>query len=186
MPQPHNRLRVRVADGPSAPSHRRRLLLLLPVLAVGLSGCDLVGSGGADGPSGEAARTSEGRTVDKAAQTDAEPVRTRTRHLPEDAAYLWWSGTLGSDAPGSAGYWVDAIVTLSPAQAQELRALCTPDGAPVPGTPEAVPELLAELTDEDFSECPGIADHVRAEGWSPRAWISAASPVVVLTLQGEG
>lgn len=186
MPQPRDRLRVRVADGPSAPLHPRRLLLLLPALAVGLTGCDLVGSGDSDRPSGEADRTSGGRTVDKAAQTDAEPVRTRTRHLPEDASYLWWSGTLGSDAPGPSGYWVDAIVTLPASRAQELRALCTQDDAAEPGTPEAVPELLAELTIEDFSECPGIADRVRAEGWSPRAWISAAAPVLVLTLQGEG
>jgi hypothetical protein len=121
--------------------------------------------------------------VEKSAQTDPDPVLDRTTGLPENAEYLWYSGTLGGDAPGPSTYWVDSRITLEHDEAAALREQCQ-DGAE--STPDVVADLGDQLDAEDFRECPQVAQGVRAHGWTTRAWISDASPVLVLALVGQG
>jgi len=123
------------------------------------------------------------KTIDRSAQTDPAPVRKRTHGLPEDAEVLWFSGTLGSGAPGPSTYWVDARVTTTEQALAELRALC-PDGTE--GAPDVVAELAQELDGEDYVDCPASAAEIAADGWETRVWLARSSPVMVITLVGQG
>lgn len=128
-----------------------------------------------------AACSSRECTLALEAQTDPAPVLARTTGLPEDAEYLWWSGTLGSGrAPGPSTSFVDASVTADEATAERWRAAC--------GQPQSsgmglgvVPEL-AETLPEDLVPCPGLAEELAVEGWEPRVWVSPTEPVLVLHL----
>jgi len=65
-------------------------------------------------------------------RTDLEPLTKRFSALGDPVAATWISGTMGSsDVPGPSTYWIDAVVEVTPAQADELRR----DYAPKPPTP---------------------------------------------------
>lgn len=123
------------------------------------------------------------KTIDKSAQTDPAPVRKRTQGLPEDVEVLWFSGTLGSGAPGPSTYWVDARVATTQQAIDELRALC-PDGTA--GAPDVVDELVQELDGEDYIDCPAAAAEIAVDGWETRVWLARTSPVMVISLVGQG
>lgn len=144
------------------------------IAALALTSCSLLD------PKEDAVPT---KTIDKSAQTDPAPVRKRTHGLPADAEVLWFSGTLGSGAPGPSTYWVDARVTTTQQAVDELRALC-PDGTA--GAPDVVDELARELGEEDYVECPAAAAEIAVDGWETRVWLARTSPVMVITLVGQG
>ncbi|MGO1257998.1 MAG: hypothetical protein ACTMII_03515 [Brachybacterium sp.] len=123
------------------------------------------------------------KNIDKSAQTDPAPVQKRTRDLPEDAEFLWYSGTLGSGAPGPSTYWVDARLSTTDQVMNNFRALC-PDGSV--SVPDVVDELAQELGEEDYVECPAAAGEIAVDGWRTRVWLAQASPVMVVTLVGLG
>lgn len=58
---------------------------------------------------------------------DVEPVRRYLEGLPEDVDVAWQGGSLGStssarEAPGPTDYWLDAVITLRPQDADQLRS----------------------------------------------------------------
>lgn len=129
-----------------------------------------------------AACSSPEYTLALEAQADPAPVLFRTTGLPEDAEYLWWSGTLGSDrTPGPSTSFVDASVTADEAAAEDWRATCGEPGAS--GTEVDVVPELAETLPEDLVPCPGLAEELAIEGWEPKAWVSPTEPVLVLHLR---
>lgn len=123
------------------------------------------------------------KRIEKSAQTDPAPVLERTQGLPEDADFLWYSGTLGSGAPGPSTYWVDARLSTTEEAMDDLRAQC-PDGTV--SEPDVVDELSRELVDEGYAECPAVAGEIALKGWDTHVWISQNSPVMVITLVGQG
>lgn len=124
------------------------------------------------------------KNIEKSEQTDPAPVLARTRGIPEGATMLWFSGTMGSGAPGPSTYWIDVRIEVDDAQVRQWRSLC--EGAGEPTAPEIVPELADVLEGEELTECPALAAELGDGQWEQRAWISADHPVVVLSLLGEG
>lgn len=154
----------------------RRPLLLAPVLL--LSSCSLLP--GKD-------RKGTGKTtkdIDKAAQTDPEPVLSRTAGIPAASEFLWWSGTMGGGAPGPSTYWVDAFVNVDEQQTAQWRELCDPEADAA--APEVVEDLTAELPVDDYTECPELASQLSDGAWECRVWLSRTHPSIVLALVGEG
>lgn len=149
----------------------RRVLLALSAIGVATA------CGGERGT-----RASADKTIDKAEQTDPAPILRRTSGLPDDAAYLWFSGTTGSDAPGPSTSWIDARIEMTETQLASLGDLGTVAST---STPAVVPEL-AERLEGTWHEAPAIADRIAAEGWDARAWVAEGAPVLVLTLIGQG
>lgn len=128
------------------------------------------------------------KTVDRSEMTDSAPVLDRTRGLPDDARFLWFSGTLGGDAPGPSTYWLDAMVTMTEHQAQKLREVCPPDGVSVgsASAPDVLDALETQIPVDDLMECPELATQIEVDGWQTRAWMSPTEPVLVLSLLGQG
>ena len=160
----------------STPGRARRGVLIAAVL--GLTACLR------DRPDAPAEPAGAQKILEKSAQTDTAPVLSRTRGISEDATMLWFSGTMGSGAPGPSTYWIDARIEVDDAQAQQWRSLC--DGVGEPSVPDIVPELADALDGEQLTECPALAAELGDGRWEQRAWISAEDPVVVLTLLGDG
>ncbi len=59
---------------------------------------------------------------DPTVRHDVEPLTKRFSALGTPVSATWRSGTLSGSAPGPSTYWIDAVVELSPAAAQALRA----------------------------------------------------------------
>jgi hypothetical protein len=82
-------------------------------------------------------------------RTDIQPLTTRFPALgtPEKAA--WVSGTMGSDrAPGATTYWIDAVITLTPEQADQLIASA---GSLAPVTLTTSEQIRADLSAGELS-----------------------------------
>lgn len=122
------------------------------------------------------------KTIDKTAQTDPAPLVKRTRGLEAATSVLWFSGRLGGSAPGPCSSWIDATIELPSDLADELRAH---RGTGSASAPEVVPDLASSITTQDLVESPEVAARVAAPGWSGRAWLSAQSPTLVLSLTGQ-
>lgn len=123
------------------------------------------------------------KNIEKSDQTNADPILSRTQHMPADSRFRWYSGTMGTSGVGPSTYWIDAEVTVPEQQAREWRELCS---GGEPATPEVVDELRRKLTADDFIHCPELAGIIGTGEWTTRTWLSQSKSVLVLTLVGEG
>lgn len=123
------------------------------------------------------------KSVEMTAQTNPEAVLDRTRGLPAEADYLWYSGTTGSRAPGPSTFWLDVRVIVPEPDLAQMRAQCQ---SQTPTDPEVVDELAQQLGPGPYNECPEIAATTAAEGWQVRAWLTDDDPVLVVSMIGEG
>lgn len=115
---------------------RRRPLLLAPALLV--TSCSLLPGKGPTGQ-GEAAKA-----IDKAAQTDPEPVLSRTVGIPVGSDFLWWTISPPSSRPRttwSARNW--------------LRSCPTEHGSAGCGSPVPIPRSCWHLWERGDGEGPG-------------------------------
>ncbi|NCT90986.1 hypothetical protein GXB85_08510 [Cellulomonas sp. APG4] len=126
----------------------------------------------------EAEKSGDGRE-----RTDLEPLTTRIPTLQGAAGAVWFSGTLGSDdVPGPSLYWIDAVVTLPPGAADELRA--TLDLAPASGRPEVVDDLATHVPAE-LLVGPELDEAFSDGGWRTTAYLEQSGDDVVLVIVGE-
>lgn len=96
----------------------------------------------------------------------------------------WYGGTFGSrDAPGPSLYWIDAVVTLPPGTADELRD--TLDLAAATTAPDVVGELAAALPEGELLVGDELDDAFSHEGWRTTAYLSADGDALVLAVIGE-
>lgn len=123
------------------------------------------------------------RSIEKEAMTDPGPVQARTTGLPPDGEYLWYSGTMGSDAPGPTTYWVDARVVLPDPTGSSFAGLCDDDAE---AKPDVVAPLAAELPEGPYRSCDALDSAVAPPEWNPQVWISEDASTLVIRLVGEG
>lgn len=92
-------------------------------------------------PASPAARQATAPAAEKSGDMqvrhDAEPLTDRWPVLEGLESTSWSSGTMGGRAPGPSTYWVDAVVVLSPAAYEQLRATAT--------EPVDAPELVSPM-----------------------------------------
>ena len=155
--------------------------ITLGVLVLGLSAaCTDVGD-----PSGS---TGEGpRSVDKSGdgteQHELDPLATRIPALGDAVDSTWFSGTLGSArAPGPSLYWIDAVVTLPPGVADELRS--TLALTPAEATPDVVEALGLVLPVGALLVGDGLDEAFSHQTWQTTAYLSATGDEVVLEIIG--
>lgn len=112
-------------------------------------------------------------------RTDLEPLVTRFPVLEGVDAARWMSGTYGdSRNPGPSTYWIDAVIELPKAKAEELRSRYAPTST------NAEPEVVAGLRDELPSgpylrgeELDAAFKHGR---WWASAYLSEAGELVLV------
>lgn len=115
---------------------------------------------------------------------DVEPLTTRIPTLSGVQEATWFSGTLGGDdVPGPSLYWIDAVVTLPPGTADELRQ--TLDLATASSAPDVVPELWEHLPVGDLLAGARLDELFSAGGWRTTAYLSATGDELVLVIVGE-
>jgi hypothetical protein len=125
------------------------------------------------------------KTGDGTERHDLDPLTSRIPALKGVVDATWYSGTFSTrDVPGPSTYWIDAVVTLPPGAADELRgtldlttATATPDvvGALDPALPTGEELLVGEELDEAFSY----------GSWLSTAYLSATGDTLVLVARGE-
>ena len=146
-------------------------LLLIAVMA---AGCQTSGNG----VQHKAEKSGTGEL-----RTDLEPLTTRFPVLDAPERARWMSGTLGSDrAPGPSTYWIDAVITLSQANTDELRSVHAPQSAGA--TPDVVDDLRAELPTGTVLTSEGLDQAFSHDTWSAKAYLVPDNRTLVLVAIG--
>lgn len=124
------------------------------------------------------------KAVDGAERHDVDPLTDRIPALEGVDDATWYGGTFGSrDAPGPSLYWIDAVVTLPPGVADELRD--TLDLTTATAAPDVVAQLDAALPAGDLLVGDELDDAFSHEGWLTTAYLSADGDALVLAVVGE-
>lgn len=79
-------------------------------------------------------------------RTDLAPLTSRFPDLGSAESAVWMSGTMGSDrVPGPSTYWIDAVITLPPAEHTSLAelGLLAADSLPEGFSPELTDSIPA-------------------------------------------
>lgn len=163
---------------------RRRVLAGVSVALLVAAGVTACTGPASDPPESPAAAPDEARkSGDGQERTDLEPLTSRIPALDGVVGATWFSGTLGSDdVPGPSLYWIDAVVTLPPGAADELRA--TLDLAPASGRPEVVDDLATHVPAE-LLVGPELDEAFSDGGWRTTAYLEQSGDDVVLVIVGE-
>lgn len=115
---------------------------------------------------------------------DLDPLTRRIPALTGATAATWMSGTLGDErAPSPSLYWIDAVVQLPAATAEELRASL--DLAAADEAPGVVEGLRAELPEGELLTGEALDQAFSAGGWQTTAYLERDGDRVVLLVVGE-
>ena len=155
-----------------APLWRLALVTMVSIALV-VSGC------GTTTQAAQKAGTGERRT-------DIDPLVKRFPLLGTPTAAVWYSGTMGeARVPGPTTYWIDAVVTVTPATAKEIEA--DYGVQPTAETPDVVDALRSELPSDlrtSASLDGALAQGGDAESWTVKAYFAPSTGQVVLSARG--
>lgn len=115
-------------------------------------------------------------------RTDLEPLTKRFPALGTPVGAEWMGGTLG-DAPGPSTYWIDAVVEVDPAVADELRATYAPEKVSTP--PDVVSAIEERIPDGTWLSSGELDAAVSGGGYSTDVYVAQDEPFVVLTAIGS-
>ncbi|WP_020013659.1 hypothetical protein [Promicromonospora sukumoe] len=115
-------------------------------------------------------------------RTDLEPLTKRFPALGTPVGAEWMGGTLG-DAPGPSTYWIDAVVEVDPAVADELRATYLPEEVSTP--PDVVSAIEERIPDGTWLSSDELDAAVSGGGYSTDVYVAQDEPFVVLTAIGS-
>ncbi|MBD5785048.1 hypothetical protein IF650_02535 [Cellulosimicrobium terreum] len=117
-------------------------------------------------------------------RTDLEPLTTRFSALGTPVGATWLSGTVGDeDVPGPTTYWIDAVVELDPAVAEQLVAQTAPQETT--DVPDVVADLESSLPDGPFLTGPDLDAAFAESGFTATAYLDADDATLVLVTLGE-
>lgn len=112
-------------------------------------------------------------------RTDLEPLLTRFPVLDGIAEARWMSGTYGSSRnPGPSTYWIDAVVVLPPAKAEELRSTYSP--SPTTAEPKVVEGLRDQLPAGPYLSGEGLDKAFKHGRWWASAYLSEDGELVLV------
>jgi hypothetical protein len=116
-------------------------------------------------------------------RTDAEPLTRRFAVLDAPLQVTWMSGTFGSPRnPGPSTYWIDAVVTLGAATAEELVSAYSP--APTSDVPEVVNGMREHLPPGPFHTSAALDDAFDEGRWRASAYLDPQAVTLVLVATG--
>jgi hypothetical protein len=116
-------------------------------------------------------------------RTDAEPVTTRFSALDAPRQVRWMSGTYGSPrTPGPSTYWIDAVVTLDAATAEELVSTYSP--TPTSDVPDVVNGMREHLPPGPFHVSATLDDAFDEGRWWASAYLDPQAATLVLVATG--
>jgi len=131
------------------------------------------------GTSSDGAATRDDTAV---VREDLAPLTKRFQALGEPISARWKSGTMGDPrVPGPSTYWIDAVVQLTPAVADQLAV-----GTSSAGAPEVVEDLVVELPAGPWVGSDQLDRTLSANGFGSVVRLAPASGTVVLRSVGEG
>lgn len=182
--------RVTTAALPSAPAdggrvqRRRRHRALLAALTaltaattLGLTGCGLGGEEPAPTP------TIHKNLAPGGVRTDLDPLTKRYAVLGQPRGASWVSGTVGDDrVPGPATYWIDAVVTLAPSTAADLRAR---GGVMTTRQIDVHPDLAATVPAGGLVGSEALDAALSTSGWRTTAGFATDGRTLVFTSLGQ-
>lgn len=116
-------------------------------------------------------------------RTDPEPLTRRLPAIGAPAGVVWFGGTLSDHVPGPTATWFDAVITLTPTRAADLRSRA---GALQAVTPAVVPELAPDVPAGAYQGSPRLDDALAGSGYGVRAALSADGRILVLRAVGGG
>ena len=165
--------------------HRHRALLAGFGVVLLLTACG--GQDGTNGSGGRGGGMSEESTVgekigDGTLRTDLEPLTKRFPALGTPVGAEWMGGTLG-DAPGPSTYWIDAVIEVDPAVADELRASYAPEAVSTP--PDVVSGVQDRIPEGTWLSSDELDGAVSGGGYSTDVYVAQDEPIVVLTAIGS-
>lgn len=113
---------------------------------------------------------------------DLAPLTKRFLALGEPVKARWKSGTMGdARVPGPSTYWIDAVVQVTPAVADQLAA-----GTSSAGAPQVVKDLVVELPAGPWVGSVELDRTLSTNGFGSVVRLAPASGTVVLRSLGEG
>lgn len=117
-------------------------------------------------------------------RTDLEPLLKRFPVLSGAEQAYWMSGRFGDPrVPGPSVYWIDAVITLPPGRAEELRAGYAP--ARTSTTPDVVAGLRDRLPPGPFLNGAALDEAFAHGSWRASAYLDERSGQLVLVAAGE-
>jgi hypothetical protein len=112
-------------------------------------------------------------------RTDAEPLTTRFAILDAPLQVRWMSGTYGHPRnPGPSTYWIDAVIALDAAAAQELMSTYSP--APTSDIPNVVDGMHEHLPPGPFHVSSTLDDAFSQGPWRASAYLDPQAATLVL------
>jgi hypothetical protein len=113
---------------------------------------------------------------------DLAPLTSRFSALGTPDSATWLSGELSGSAPGPTTYWIDAVVTVSPAVAATLLAT-----APQPTTtaPDVIAALAPSLPAAPLSTGTDLDALFAAGQFRATAYLTPDGRTVVLVAKGQ-
>lgn len=115
-------------------------------------------------------------------RTDLEPLTKRFPALGAPVGAEWMGGTLG-DAPGPSTYWIDAVIEVDPAVADELRATYAPEAVSTP--PDVVSGVQERIPEGTWLSSDELDAAVSGSGYSTDVYVAQDEPFVVLAAIGS-
>lgn len=148
-----------------------RVVALLVVATVALVGCQAQAEHAAKAGSGEL-------------RTELDPLLSRFPVLGTPAGARWMSGTYGrADVPGPSTYWIDAVVTLQPVDAQRIVSTYAPTDEGE--EPDVVDGVRADVPGGPFLTGEALDAAFGSERWHASAYLEPESGKLVLVATGN-
>jgi hypothetical protein len=124
------------------------------------------------------------KTTSNPVRHELEPLTKRFPALGSPVSASWVSGDMGDPrVPGSSRYWIDAIVEVSPATADGLKATHRP--LPTADRPDVWETLRDVLPQGGFLASDQLDAAFTSTKISGHVFLAADAPVVVITATGE-
>lgn len=124
------------------------------------------------------------KTTSNPVRHELEPLTKRFPALGSPVSASWVSGDMGDPrVPGPSLYWIDAIIEVSPATADRLKATHRP--VPTADQPDVWETLRGNLPQGGYLAGDQLDRAFRSTKISGHVFLAADAPVVVITATGE-
>lgn len=128
--------------------------------------------------------TPAAKTTSNPVRHELEPLTKRFPALGTPVTASWVSGDMGDPrVPGPSLYWIDSIVELSPAVAEDLKTRYR--AIPTANQPDVWESLSADLPHGGFLGSEQLNAAFTSTRIKSKAYLAENAPIIVITAIGE-